>query len=67
MCGVATTCGSPVSALSGGGSVSNTSSPAPAMCPDWIASASAASSMSSPRAVFTIRAPLRHLCEALAC
>ena len=37
MCGVATTCGSSVSALSVGGSVSNTSRPAPAIVPASIA------------------------------
>ena len=57
MWGVATTCGSFVRRPSGGGSVSKTSSPAPATCPRSIASASAASSMSSPRAVLMMRMP----------
>jgi hypothetical protein len=57
MCGVAMTCGSFASRQSDGGSVSNTSTAAPATCPDSIASASADASISSPRAVFTSRTP----------
>ena len=46
-----------------GGSASNTSSAAPATCPDSMASASATSSISSPRAVLTIRHPALALGE----
>ena len=59
MCGVATTCGSICSRWSTVGSLSNTSSPAPATWPDSMASASAASSIRSPRAVLMMRMPLR--------
>ena len=57
MCGVATTCGMEASAQSAGGSFSNTSRPAAATIPLSIASFSAASSISSPRAVLMIRMP----------
>ena len=52
-----TTPGSPNSGLSVVGSVAKTSMPAPATCPDRIASASAASSTRPPRAALTIRTP----------
>ena len=43
--------------LTGVGSISNTSSPAPARCPEVSAACSAGSSMMPPRAVLTMNAP----------
>ena len=60
MCGVAITFGSFASVQSSGGSLVNTSSAAPPTWPDSSAAASAASSISSPRAVLTIRMPFLH-------
>ena len=56
-CGVTTTCGSSNSGLSVHGSVANTSRPAPRTCPLVIASASACSSISPPRAALTMMTP----------
>jgi hypothetical protein len=53
-CGVITRFGAPSSGLDfASGSSQNTSRPAPATWPDFSAAASAASSTSVPRAVFT--------------
>ena len=61
MCGVATTRGNVASAQSVGGSFWNTSSPAPPTWPLCSAASSAASSISSPRAVLMMRTPFLHL------
>ena len=65
-CGVHTTFSSPNSGDGVAGSVSNTSSAAPATCPDSIASASAASSTSPPRAQLMMRTPGLRLRQRLA-
>ena len=60
MCGVATTWGSEARRQSCGGSASNTSRPGACDVSLSIASASAASSISSPRAVLMMRTPFLH-------
>ena len=58
MCGEVITLSSCSSVLlTGVGSMSNTSRPAPARCPDVSAACSAGSSMMPPRAVLTMNAP----------
>lgn len=68
-CGVATTLGWLISFVAAescsGGSVLQTSMPAPAMCPFSSASSRAASSIMPPRATFRIRAPFLMLCNSL--
>ena len=56
MCGVQITFGNPMSGEFFGGSSTKTSNAAPASRPLFSASASAASSINSPRAAFTMRA-----------